>query len=76
EASCGCTGLTRDGIVGENRGKGLTPTEEVMNVLGWETAEGCSQCRPAPHYYPGMINPKEYEDGRESPFVNERMHAN
>ncbi|MDA4896374.1 (2Fe-2S)-binding protein, partial [Streptomyces sp. MS2A] len=76
EAICGCTDLSRDELVAEIREKGLTHTKEVMNVLGWKTAEGCSKCRPALNYYLGMINPKEYEDERESRFVNERMHAN
>ncbi|WP_458117756.1 nitrite reductase large subunit NirB [Bacillus sp. PK6-026] len=76
EAICGCTDLSRDEIVAKIREKGLTHTKEVMNVLGWKTAEGCSKCRPALNYYLGMINPKEYEDERESRFVNERMHAN
>jgi nitrite reductase (NADH) large subunit len=47
-----------------------------MNVLGWESEEGCSKCRPALNYYLAMVNPTKYEDERESRFVNERMHAN
>ena len=47
-----------------------------MNVLGWNTEGGCSKCRPALNYYLGMIYPIEYEDEKESRFVNERMHAN
>ncbi|MDQ0226653.1 nitrite reductase large subunit NirB [Metabacillus niabensis] len=76
EAICGCTSLSRDEIVEGIKEKGLTHVREVMNVLGWETEEGCSKCRPALNYYLGMIHPKEYEDERESRFVNERMHAN
>ncbi len=56
--------------------KNLTHTREVMNVLGWKSEEGCSKCKPALNYYLGMIHPKEYEDERESRFVNERLHAN
>ena len=37
---------------------------------------GCSKCRPALNYYLGMIYPIEYEDEKESRFVNERLHAN
>ncbi|WP_141432814.1 nitrite reductase large subunit NirB [Bacillus sp. 03113] len=76
EAICGCTTLSRDEVVEEIRAKGLTHVKEVMNVLGWNTEEGCSKCRPALNYYLGMVNPTEYVDERESRFVNERMHAN
>lgn len=53
---CACTTLSRDEVVAEIRGKGLTSIREVMNVLGWEYEEGCSKCRPALNYYLGMIN--------------------
>jgi nitrite reductase (NADH) large subunit len=76
EAICGCTLLSRDEVIAEIRAKGLKTTKEVMNVLDWKTDEGCSKCRPALNYYLGMIYPTEYEDERESRFVNERMHAN
>ncbi|MCM3655485.1 nitrite reductase large subunit NirB [Metabacillus litoralis] len=76
EAICGCTTLSRDEVVEAIKEKGLTHTREVMNVLGWESEEGCSKCRPALNYYLGMVKPTEYEDERESRFVNERMHAN
>jgi nitrite reductase (NADH) large subunit len=76
ESICGCTTLTRDEIVQEIRQKSLTHIREVMNVLDWENDEGCSKCRPALNYYLGMINPAEYEDERESRYVNERLHAN
>lgn len=76
EPICSCTTLSRDEVVQEIRAKGLTYTREVMNVLGWNTADGCSKCRPALNYYLGMIDPLHYEDERESRFVNERLHAN
>ncbi|UQD51887.1 nitrite reductase large subunit [Bacillus methanolicus] len=76
EAICGCTTLSRDEVVEEIRSKGLTHIKEVMNVLNWRNEEGCSKCRPALNYYLGMVNPTEYEDEKESRFVNERMHAN
>lgn len=47
-----------------------------MNVLGWNTSDGCSKCKPALNYYLGMIHPVEYEDEKESRYVNERLHAN
>lgn len=76
EAICSCTTLSRDEVVDEIKAKGLKHIREVMNVLDWESEEGCSKCRPALNYYLGMVNPIEYEDERESRFVNERMHAN
>ncbi|ALC81273.1 MULTISPECIES: nitrite reductase large subunit NirB [Bacillus] len=76
EAICGCTTLSREEVVEQIKEKGLTHVREVMNVLGWSEEEGCSKCRPALNYYLGMVNPTNYEDERESRFVNERMHAN
>ncbi|PEQ90571.1 nitrite reductase large subunit [Bacillus sp. AFS006103] len=76
EAICSCTHLARDEVVEEIKTKGLTHIKEVMNVLGWSTEEGCSKCRPALNYYLGMVHPIDYQDEKESRFVNERMHAN
>lgn len=76
ETICGCTDLSHEEVVEEIRAKGLTHTREVMNVLGWKTEDGCSKCRPALNYYLGMVQPTNYQDERESRFVNERMHAN
>jgi nitrite reductase (NADH) large subunit len=76
EPICSCTTLSRDEVVEEIRQMGLTHIREVMNVLGWATANGCSKCRPALNYYLGMLDPLHYEDERESRFVNERLHAN
>ena len=76
EAICSCTDLSRDEVVEEIKIKGLTHIKEVMNVLGWSSDEGCSKCRPALNYYLGMVHPIDYQDEKESRFVNERMHAN
>ncbi|OBZ13703.1 nitrite reductase large subunit NirB [Bacillus sp. FJAT-26390] len=76
EGICGCTTLSRDEIVAEITRMGLNSTKEVMNVLGWHNAEGCTKCRPALNYYLGMINPEQYVDENESRFTNERYHAN
>lgn len=73
---CSCTPLSRDEIVAEITAKGLKTTKEVMHVLDWKQAEGCSKCRPAVNYYLGMIYPDTHEDEKESRFVNERMSAN
>ena len=76
ESLCGCTSLSRDEVVEAIREKNLMHTREVMNVLNWNTSDGCSKCRPALNYYLGMIHPVEYEDENESRYVNERLHAN
>ncbi|WP_085505992.1 nitrite reductase large subunit NirB [Thalassobacillus devorans] len=76
ESICTCTTLSRDEVIEEIKMKGLTHTREVMNVLGWKSEEGCSKCKPALNYYLGMLKPTEYEDEKESRFVNERLHAN
>ncbi|MBM7553366.1 nitrite reductase large subunit NirB [Thalassobacillus pellis] len=76
ESICSCTPHTRDEVIEEIKHKGLTHTKEVMNVLGWKSEEGCSKCKPALNYYLGMLNPTEYQDEKESRFVNERLHAN
>jgi nitrite reductase (NADH) large subunit len=73
---CGCTTLSRDEVVAEIKAKGLTSIKEVMNVLEWNTEEGCSKCRPALNYYLGMIYMDAYKDDRDSRLVNEKMHAN
>ena len=76
EPVCSCTALSRDEVVAAIRDMGLKTTREVMNVLEWNTSDGCSKCRPALNYYLGMVNPIEYEDEKESKFVNGRLHAN
>ncbi|EFM12201.1 nitrite reductase (NAD(P)H), large subunit [Paenibacillus curdlanolyticus YK9] len=73
---CGCTTHSRDEIVAAIKGMHLTSVREVMMVLEWQQSEGCSKCRPALNYYLGMAWPAEYEDSRQSRFVNERLHAN
>lgn len=76
EGICGCTALGREEVVEAIRIMNLTTIKEVMNVLEWKNPEGCSKCRPALNYYLGIIRPEEYEDEKESRFVNERNHGN
>ncbi|MWC29897.1 nitrite reductase large subunit [Paenibacillus sp. MMS18-CY102] len=73
---CGCTSHNRDEIVAAIQKMHLTSVREVMMVMEWQQPEGCSKCRPALNYYLGMAWPAEYEDSRQSRFVNERLHAN
>ncbi|QDI91716.1 NAD(P)/FAD-dependent oxidoreductase [Salicibibacter halophilus] len=76
EPICGCTDHSHEDVVAAIREMELTYIPEVMNVLGWETEDGCTKCRPALNYYLGMVNPLDYEDDENSRFINERMHAN
>ncbi|MDG5787071.1 nitrite reductase large subunit NirB [Evansella sp. AB-P1] len=76
EPMCSCTTLTHEEVVAEIRELGLTYPREVMNVLGWESDEGCSKCRPAINYYLKMVDPIKNEDDPTSRFINERAHAN
>ena len=48
----------------------------VMQELAWKSVGGCSSCRPALNYYLLADWPLEYQDDRQSRFVNERNHAN
>ncbi|GGA37721.1 nitrite reductase large subunit NirB [Paenibacillus physcomitrellae] len=76
EGICSCTPMNRDEIVAEIKRMRLMTVKEVIHVLGWETEEGCTKCRPALNYYLGMLWPDEYVDEKESRITNERYHAN
>ncbi|MBU8908669.1 nitrite reductase large subunit NirB [Desertibacillus haloalkaliphilus] len=76
EPMCGCTDHSHEEVVEQIRELGLSHRREVMNVLGWESDEGCSKCRPAINYYLKMVDPINNEDDHTSRFVNERLHAN
>ncbi|MFB4164412.1 nitrite reductase large subunit NirB [Alteribacillus sp. JSM 102045] len=76
EPMCGCTEYTHEEVVAEIRELGLSHPKEVMNVLGWESDEGCPRCRPAINYYLKMVAPINNTDDPTSRFVNERLHAN
>nr|WP_263326452.1 nitrite reductase large subunit NirB [Neobacillus sp. Marseille-Q6967] len=71
---CSCTTLSDDEVVEAIQGQGLTSVQEVLAFLNWKNPRGCSICRPAIHYYLGMINP-EYESKQETFFINEKMNA-
>jgi nitrite reductase (NADH) large subunit len=73
---CGCTTYGHDEIRKLIRAKDMRTIPEVMQDLGWKTANGCSKCRPALNYYLLCEYPGEYRDDAQSRFVNERVHAN
>jgi nitrite reductase (NADH) large subunit len=73
---CGCTTYGHDDIRKLIRAKEMRTIPEVMQELGWNSANGCSKCRPALNYYLLCEYPGEYRDDAQSRFVNERVHAN
>lgn len=74
--ACGCTAYGHDEVRKLIRAKELRSIPEVMQELGWKTADGCSKCRPALNYYLLCEYPGEHRDDAQSRFVNERVHAN
>ncbi|WP_127903524.1 nitrite reductase large subunit NirB [Solirhodobacter olei] len=73
---CACTDLTHEDLRRLIRAKALKSMPAVMQELGWKTSCGCHVCRPALNYYLLADWPLEYQDDRQSRFVNERNHAN
>jgi nitrite reductase (NADH) large subunit len=73
---CGCTSYGHDEVRKLIRAKEMRTIPEVMQELGWNSANGCSKCRPALNYYLLCEYPGEYRDDAQSRFVNERVHAN
>ncbi|MGP3698537.1 nitrite reductase large subunit NirB [Rhodobacter sp. NSM] len=73
---CRCTDLTHEDVRRLIRADGLKSIPAVMQELGWTSAGGCASCRPALNYYLLADWPLEYQDDRQSRFVNERNHAN
>ena len=75
-AMCKCTDHTHEDVRRLIKSIGLKSIPAVMQELGWKTVGGCASCRPALNYYLIADWPTEYQDDRQSRFVNERNHAN
>jgi len=73
---CPCTKQGHDEVRRRIVTQELKSIPAVYQVLEWETAEGCSKCRPAINYYLVCAWPGEYVDDGFSRFINERVHAN
>ena len=73
---CKCTDHTHEDVRRLIQAKALKSIPAVMQELGWKSAGGCASCRPALNYYLIADWPLEYQDDRQSRFVNERNHAN
>ncbi|WP_062230528.1 nitrite reductase large subunit NirB [Aureimonas sp. N4] len=73
---CGCTDLGHGDVRRLIQAKGLKSIPAVMQELEWKTSCGCAKCRPALNYYLLADWPGEYQDDKQSRFINERVHAN
>lgn len=73
---CGCTDHSHEDVRRLIKSIGLKSIPAVMQELGWKTPGGCHSCRPALNFYLLAEWPTEYQDDRQSRFVNERNHAN
>lgn len=76
QTMCKCTDHTHEDVRRLIKSMGLKSIPAVMQELGWKTVGGCASCRPALNYYLLADWPLEYQDDRQSRFVNERNHAN
>jgi nitrite reductase (NADH) large subunit len=54
----------------------LKSIPEAMRFLEWKEPDGCHKCRPALNFYLLCAWPGEYEDDKQSRFINERAHGN
>jgi len=73
---CKCTDHSHEDVRRLIKSMGLKSIPAVMQELGWKTVGGCHSCRPALNYYLLAEYPLDYQDDRQSRFVNERNHAN
>ncbi|WP_323040501.1 nitrite reductase large subunit NirB [Gemmobacter sp.] len=73
---CKCTDHTHEDVRRLIKAQGMKSIPAVMQELGWKTSGGCASCRPALNYYLLADWPLDYQDDRQSRFVNERNHAN
>lgn len=76
QTMCRCTDHSHEDVRRLIKVSGLKSIPAVMQELGWKTPGGCHSCRPALNYYLLSDWPLDYQDDRQSRFVNERNHAN
>ena len=73
---CKCTDHTHEDVRRFIKAGAMKSIPAVMQELAWKSVGGCASCRPALNYYLLADWPLEYQDDRQSRFVNERNHAN
>jgi nitrite reductase (NADH) large subunit len=73
---CACTIHTHEEVRQTIARERLKSIPAVMQFLEWKTPDGCHKCRPALNFYLLCAWPGEYEDDKQSRFINERAHGN
>jgi nitrite reductase (NADH) large subunit len=73
---CPCTIHTHEEVRETIVREGLKTIPEAMRFLEWKTPDGCHKCRPALNFYLLCAWPGEYQDDKQSRFINERAHGN
>jgi nitrite reductase (NADH) large subunit len=73
---CPCTTFTHEEVRTTLVRERLKTIPAVMSFLEWKTPDGCHKCRPALNFYLLCAWPGEYEDDKQSRFINERAHGN
>ena len=73
---CKCTSHTHDVVRRAIVDGELKSMPAIHQALEWTTPDGCASCRPALNYYLICAWPGDYQDDKQSRFINERVHAN
>jgi nitrite reductase (NADH) large subunit len=73
---CPCTIHTHEEVRQTIVRERLKSIPDAMRFLEWKTPDGCHKCRPALNFYLLCAWPGEYEDDKQSRFINERAHGN
>ena len=73
---CPCTIHTHEEVRRAITEHELKTIPDAQAFLEWQTPDGCHKCRPALNYYMICAWPGEYEDDKQSRFINERAHGN
>jgi nitrite reductase (NADH) large subunit len=73
---CPCTIHTHEEVREAIVKHALKTIPDAQRFLEWQTPDGCHKCRPALNYYMICAWPGEYEDDKQSRFINERAHGN
>jgi nitrite reductase (NADH) large subunit len=73
---CPCTIHTHEEVRQAILREGLKSIPAVMHFMEWKTPDGCHKCRPGLNFYLLCAWPGEYQDDKQSRFINERAHGN
>jgi nitrite reductase (NADH) large subunit len=73
---CPCTIYTHEEVRAAIVRERLKTIPSAMAFLEWKTPDGCHKCRPGLNFYLLCAWPGEYQDDKQSRFINERAHGN